>query len=345
MKLSMPLSYAGGFAESARQTAELEKVGLDTVWVAEAYGFDSPSLMGYLAALTEKVQIGAAILPIYTRTPTLIAMTAAGIDALSGGRFALGLGASGPQVIEGFHGVPYDRPLTRTRENIENCRDVWAREAPLVHDGAAYQIPLPEGQGTGLGKALKIIGRPLRSQIPIWVAALGEKNVAMTAEVADGWLPLFFVPERANEVFGPSLAAGAARRDPGLAPLQIAAGGLLAIGEESAVAPFRELGRATAALYIGGMGAKGRNFYNALACRYGYEKEAEEIQDLYLAGHKDEAAAKVPADLLAATSLCGPEGYIKERLAAYAAAGVTHLNVTPVGGDPVAMIEKVRNWL
>ncbi len=345
MKLSMPLPYTGGFAESARQTAELEKVGLDTVWVAEAYGFDSPSHMGYLAALTEKVQIGAAILPIYTRTPTLIAMTAAGIDALSGGRFALGLGASGPQVIEGFHGVPYDRPLTRTREIIEICRDVWAREAPLVHDGAVYQIPLPEGQGTGLGKALKIIGRPHRSRIPIWVAALGEKNVALTAEAADGWLPLFFVPERANEVFGPSLAAGVARRDPGLAPLQIAAGGLLAIGEESAVAPFRELGRATAALYIGGMGAKGKNFYNALARRYGYEKEAEEIQDLYLAGHKDEAAAKVPADLLAATSLCGPEGYIKERLAAYAASGVTHLNVTPVGGDPVAMIEKIRNWL
>jgi F420-dependent oxidoreductase-like protein len=345
MKLSMPLSYTSDFAESARQTVELEKVGLDTVWVAEAYGFDSPSMMGYLAALTEKVQIGAAILPIYTRTPTLIAMTAAGIDALSGGRFVLGLGASGPQVIEGFHGVPYDRPLTRTREIIEICRDVWAREAPLVHDGAAYQIPLPQGEGTGLGKALKIIGHPRRTQIPVWVAALGEKNVAMTAEVANGWLPLFFVPERANEVFGPSLGAGAARRDAALGPLQIAAGGLLAIGEESVVAPFRELGRATAALYIGGMGAKGRNFYTDLAGRYGYEKEAEEIQDLYLAGHKDEAAAKVPADLLAATSLCGPEGYIKERLAAFAAAGVTHLNVTPVGGDPVAMIEKVRNWL
>jgi F420-dependent oxidoreductase-like protein len=341
----MPLSYAGGFAESARLTAELEKVGLDTVWVAEAYGYDSPSLMGYLAALTERVQIGSAILPIYTRTPTLIAMTAAGIDALSGGRFILGLGASGPQVIEGFHGVPYDRPLGRTREIIEICRDVWVRQAPLVHDGASYQIPLPEGEGTGLGKALKIIGRPQRAQIPIWVASLGEKNVAMTAEVADGWLPIFFVPEKANEVFGPSLAAGAARRDPSLGPLQIAAGGMLAIGEESVVAPFRERGRNELALYIGGMGAKGQNFYNALACRYGYEKEAAEIQDLYLSGHKEEAAAKVPSELLADMSLCGPEGYIKERLAAYAEVGVTDLNVTPVGGDPVAMIEKVRSWL
>jgi F420-dependent oxidoreductase-like protein len=345
VKLSMQLSYAGGFAESARQTAELEKVGLDIVWVAEAYGFDAPSMMGYLAAKTEQVQIGAAILPIYSRTPTLIAMTAAGIDALSGGRCVLGLGASGPQVIEGFHGVPYDRPLTRTREIIEICRAVWAREAPLAYDGAAYQIPLPSGQGTGLGKALKIIGRPERARIPIWVAALGEKNVAMTAEVADGWLPMFFVPEKVKEVFGASLDAGAARRDPNLGPLQIAAGGLLAIGDEAAVAPFRELGRGAAALYIGGMGAKGRNFYNALACRYGYEQEAGEIQDLYLAGKKKEAEAKVPAELLEATSLCGSEGYIKDRLAAFAEAGVTHLNITPVGGDPVAMIEKVRGWI
>jgi F420-dependent oxidoreductase-like protein len=345
VKLSMPLSYAGGFAESTRQVAELEKVGLDTVWVAEAYGYDAPSLMGYLAAKTERVEIGAAILPIYTRTPTLIAMTAAGIDALSGGRCVLGLGASGPQVIEGFHGVPYDRPLTRTREIIDVCRQVWAREAPLSHEGVAYQIPLPEGQGTGLGKALKIIGHPQRSRIPIWVAALGEKNVAMTAEVADGWLPLFFVPEKSKEVFGASLDAGSVRRDERLAPLQIAAGGLLAIGEESEVAPFRQLGRATAALYIGGMGAKGKNFYNALAGRYGYEKEAAEIQDLYLAGHKAEAAAKVPDELLEATSLCGPEGYLCERVAAMREAGVTHLNVTPVGGDPVAMIEQVRRLL
>jgi F420-dependent oxidoreductase-like protein len=341
----MPLSYAGDFAESARRVVGLEAAGLDVVWVAEAYGYDGPSLMGYLAAKTERVEIGAAILPIYSRTPTLIAMTAAGIDALSGGRFILGLGASGPQVIEGFHGVPYDRPLTRTREIIEICRDVWAREAPLTHQGAAYQIPLPAGEGTGLGKPLKIIGHPERARIPIWVAALGEKNVAMTAEVAEGWLPLFFVPEKVEEVFGPSLAAGAARRDPSLGPLQIAAGGILAIGDGPEVTNLRDLGRGAAALYIGGMGAKGKNFYNALACRYGYEKEAGEIQDLYLSGRKDEAAQKVPEALLEATSLCGPEGYIKERLAAFAQAGVTHLNVTPIGADPVAMIEKVRGWL
>jgi F420-dependent oxidoreductase-like protein len=344
MKISMTLNYAGGHEQSAKQAAELEKVGLDIVWVAEAYSFDAPTFMGYLAARTNRLEIGSAILPIYSRTPTLIAMTAAGLDALSDGRAVLGLGASGPQVIEGFHGVPYDRPLTRTREIIDICRKVWAREAPLTHDGTAYHIPLPEGQGTGLGKALKIINHPVRPRIPIWVAALGEKNVAMTAEVADGWLPIFFVPEKAKEVFGPSLDAGAAKRDASLDTLQIAAGGIFAIGEESEVAPIRDLGRAAAALYIGGMGAKGKNFYNALARRYGYEKEADEIQDLYLSGKKSEAAALVPNDLLEATSLCGPESYLKDRIAAMAEVGVTHLNVTPVGADPVAMIEKLRSW-
>ncbi len=341
----MTLNYAGGFEESARQAADLEQAGLDVVWVAEAYSFDAPSFMGYLAAKTQRVHIGSAILPIYSRTPTLIAMTAAGVDAISGGRCELGLGASGPQVIEGFHGVPYDRPLTRTREIIDVCRKVWAREEPLTHEGAAYHIPLPPGQGTGLGKALKIINHPVRPRIPIWVAALGEKNVAMTAEVADGWLPIFFMPEKAKEVFGPSLAAGSAKRDPSLDTLQIAAGGIFAIREEKDAAPIRELGRGAAALYIGGMGAKGRNFYNALARRYGFEKEAEEIQDLYLSGQKKEAAALVPAELLEATSLCGPESYIKEKVAALAEAGVTHLNVNPVGPDPVGMIEKLRNWV
>ena len=345
MKLSMTLNYAGSHADSARQAVELEKAGLDVVWVAEAYSYDAPSFMGYLAAKTERLEIGSAILPIFSRTPTLIAMTAAGIDAMSGGRCILGLGASGPQVIEGFHGVPYDRPLTRTREIIDICRTVWAREVPLTHDGAVYHIPLPEGQGTGLGKPLKIINHPVRPRIPIWVAALGEKNVAMTAEVADGWLPIFFMPDKARDVFGPSLDEGTAERDPSLGTLEIAAGGLFAIGEEAEVASVRELGRPMVALYVGGMGAKGRNFYNTLACRYGYEKEAAEIQDLYLSGHKKEAAEKVPAELLEGTSLCGPEGYIKDKVAALAEAGVTHLSVTPVGPDPVAMIEKLRSWV
>ena len=330
MKIATMLSYAGGFKESARQVSEMEKAGLDMVWVAEAYGFDAPSLMGYLAALTERVEIASGILPIYTRTPTLLAMTAAGVDALSGGRCTLGLGASGPQVIEGWHGLPYDAPIGRTREIISICRKVWAREAPLVHDGRYYQLPLPEGRGTGLGKALKIIAHPVRPRIPIWVASLGDRNVAMTAEVADGWLPMMFIPEKAKDVWGEALAAGAAKRDASLDPLMIAGGGLLAIGEGEDVANLRNLSRPMLALYIGGMGARGRNFYNDLACRYGYEKEAAEIQDLYLAGKKDEAAAAVPDEILRLTSLCGPAGWVAERVAALREAGVTHLQVAPV---------------
>jgi F420-dependent oxidoreductase-like protein len=343
MQLSMQLSYAGGFKESAAQAAELEKAGLDIAWVAEAYGFDGVSLMGYLAAKTETITIAAGILPIYTRTPTLLAMTAAGIDALSDGRFILGLGASGPQVIEGFHGLQYDKPLGRTREIIDICRQVWKREGPVTHDGPIYHLPLPEGQGTGLGKPLKIIAKPVRSEIPIYVAALGEKNVALTAELADGWLPIFYYPEKVKEVFGPSLDAGAAKRSADLAPLEISAGGVVAIGEGPETKAILDFVRPMYALYIGGMGAKGKNFYNTLVSRYGFEAEAAEIQDLYLAGKKDEAAAKVPLELLEMTNLVGPEGYVKERIAAYREAGVSVLQVTPVG-NATELVEKVKAW-
>ena len=344
MRLSMQVPYAGTPAElsaAAGRVAELEHAGLDVVWVAEAYSFDAPSLMGYLAARTERVQIGAAILPIYTRTPTLLAMTAAGIDALSDGRCILGLGASGPQVIEGFHGVAYDAPLARTREVIEICRQVWRRE-PVVHEGAHYRIPLPSGEGTGLGKPLKLINRPVRADVPIYIAALGPKNVELTAEVADGWLPLFWVPEKAAEVFGPSLAAGSAARPAERGPLEIAAGGLVAIGDD--VTRVRELSRPMVALYVGGMGPRGRNFYNALARRYGYEKEAELIQDLYLDGKKEDAAAAVPNDFLEKINLVGPAGYVRERLAAFRESGVTMLNITPVGDDPVRIVEQLKEW-
>jgi F420-dependent oxidoreductase-like protein len=345
MLVSTMLGYAGGFRSAAAQVVEMEKAGLDLVWVAEAYGLDGPSQMGYLAALTERVEIGSAILPIYTRTPTLIAMTAAGIDALSEGRFHLGLGSSGPQVIEGWHGVPFSAPIGRTREIIDVCRQVWAREAPLVHAGTYYDMPLPAGVGTGLGKALKIIVHPVRPSIPVWVAALGEKNVAMTAELADGWIPMLFIPEKAREVWGASLDAGRARRDPGLGPLQITAGGVLAVGEGDDVVALRELARPMVALYVGGMGAKGKNFYNDVVRRYGFEAEAEEIQDLYLSGKKGEAEARVPPELLELTSLCGPESYVAERIAAFGDAGVTHLQVAPVPvGDqrPADLIATVK---
>ncbi|HEY8081079.1 MAG TPA: LLM class F420-dependent oxidoreductase, partial [Acidimicrobiales bacterium] len=323
------------------------KAGLDIAYVAEAYGYDAPSLMGYLAAVTETVQIASGILPIYTRTPTLLAMTAAGIDALSDGRFHLGLGASGPQVIEGFHGVPYTAPLGRTREIIEICRDVWRREAPLEHHGRYYDLPLAAGEGTGLGKALKIIAHPVRSEIPVWVASLGERNVAMTAEVADGWIPILFIPERAKDVWGAPLAEGAAKRDASRGTLQVTAGGILAVGEGDDVVALRQLARPGVALYVGGMGAKGKNFYNELACRYGFEAEAAQIQDLYLAGKKKEAEALVPDELLELTSLCGPEGYVKERVAAFKEAGVTHLQVTPIPlGDqqPADLISLVKGF-
>ena len=342
MLLSMTLNYAGGFEESAKQAVALEKVGLDVVWVAEAYSFDAPSFMGYLAAKTERVGIGSAILPIYSRTPTLIAMTAAGVDAVSGGRCQLGLGASGPQVIEGFHGVPYDAPLARTREIIDICRSVWRRDR-LVHDGANYQVPLAEGRGTGLGKALKIMDHPVRERIPIFVASLGPKNVAMTAELAEGWLPLHYWPDRAGELWRSSLEEGKAARSPDLPPLEIVAGGSLAIGDD--VDALRDRDRPMLALYYGGMGAKGKNFYNDVLRRYGYEKEAEQIQDRYLGGDRKAAAALIPDELVAGMSLIGDAGFVKDRIAAYRESGVTVLNVQPVGPNGLQDIETIANWV
>ena len=343
MQLSMQMAYGGGsFRQAVDQVVEYEKAGLDLVWVAEAYSFDAPTSMGSLAARTERVKIGSGILPIYSRTPTLMAMTAAGLDALSDGRCVLGIGASGPQVIEGFHGVPYDRPLGRTREVIDICRQVWRRER-VEHQGTSYHIPLPPGQGTGLGKPLKLINHPVRDAIPIYVASLGPKNVAMTAELADGWLPIFYVPEKAASVWGDDLAAGAAKRSSDLGPLDVVAGSLLAVGEGAEAT--REFIRPMIALYVGGMGAKGKNFYNDLLKRYGYEAEAEQIQDMYLDGQKTEAAAAVPAEFLESMTLCGPEGYVRERLAAMKESGVTTLNITPVGPDPVKLIADLRTWV
>ena len=345
MRLSTSLPYAGNIKDAVARVRDLASAGIDLVWVAEAYGFDAVSVLGYLAAQTETLELGSGILPIYTRTPTLMAMTAAGLDELSDGRFVLGLGASGPQVVEGFHGVPYDRPVARTREIVEICRAVWAREAPLTHDGAAYQVPLPAGEGTGLGKPLKIITHPKRAHIPVHIAALGEKNVALSAEIADGWLPFLFLPDRSDAVFGPALAAGREKRAPDLGPLDIVAGGVVAIGEpDEAKAALDTYARPMAALYVGGMGAKGHNFYNTLAQRYGYEAEAAEVQDLYLSGKKVEAAAAVPDDFLELTNLCGPPGFVQERIAAFRDAGVTTLNVTPVGPDPVRVVEQLKAW-
>ena len=344
MKLSMPLVYAGNPRETADQVAGLEQAGLDMIWVAEPYGFDAPTLMGYLAAKTERVEIAAGILNVYSRTPGALLQTAAGLDNVSGGRAVIGLGASGPQVIEGFHGMPYDRPLTRTREIIEVLR-MGLRGEKLDYQGKTVQVPLPEGQGLGLGKPLKLLNKPERPDVPIWVAALGDKNVAMTAEVADGWLPFLYYPEKAQEVWGEPLARGAAKRSADLAPLEICAGGMVAIGEGPETKALLDFMRPMYALYVGGMGARDKNFYNQLACEYGFEKEAAEIQDLYLSGKKKEAEALVPLEWLEAGNLVGPASYVKQRIAAFREAGVTNLSVTPASDDPAATIAQVKEWV
>ena len=344
MKLSMPLVYAGNPRETADQVVGLEKAGLDLIWVAEPYGFDAPTLMGYLAAKTETVQIGAGILNVYSRTPGALLQTAAGLDNVSGGRAVLGLGASGPQVIEGFHGLPYDRPLTRTREVIEVLR-MGLRHEKLDYQGKTISLPLPEGEGLGLGKPLKLLNKPERPSVPLWVAALGDKNVAMTAEVADGWLPFLYYPEKAQQVWGEPLARGAAKRSADLAPLEVCAGGMVAIGEGPETKALLDFMRPMYALYVGGMGARDKNFYNQLACEYGFEKEAKEIQDLYLSGKKKEAEALVPLEWLEAGNLVGPESYVKERIAAFRESGVTTLSVTPASDDPAATIAQVKEWV
>ena len=343
MRLGMLLDYSRGFKQSADGVAALEEAGLDVIFVAEAYGFDAPSQMGYIAARTSRIQIASGILPIYSRTPALLAQTAAGLDALSDGRAILGLGASGPQVIEGWHGVAYDHPLERTREIIDICRRVWRREV-LTNEGF-YPLPLAEAAGSGLAKPLKMLTHPVRAHIPIWVAALGPRNVEMTAEVADGWLPTLFVPEHAGDVWGAALAKGAASRAEDLGPLDIAAGGPVAIGDDLDVTALRDAQRPFLALYIGGMGARGKNFYNNVVRRYGYEREAATIQDLYLSGRKAEAMAAVPATLLEKLSLIGPAGLVRDRLAAYEAAGVTVLLVNPMGPDPLAVIRQLKEWI
>ena len=346
MRISTLMNYAQGYVGASREIVEMEKAGLDVVWVPEAYSFDAPSAMGYLAAKTERVTIASGILPIYSRTPTLLAMTAAGIDALSEGRCMLGLGASGPQVIEGFHGVPYDAPVTRMREIIDICRKVWRRDEKLVHEGRKYHIPLPEGEGTDLGKPLKIINHPYREEIPIALATLGENSVAMTAELADAWLPAFYMAEGADAVWGEALARGNAKRDPHRPPLDIFAGGSVAIGE--GLESYRDMARPGIALYVGGMGAREKNFYNQVFCKYGFEKEAGLIQDLFLSGRKSAAEAAIPDSYLEATSLVGSEGFVTDRLQVLKEKGVTSLNVSFLGtttAERVAHCDRLKNLI
>lgn len=288
-----------------------------------------------------RIELGSAILNVYSRTPSCIAQTAAGLDFVTQGRAILGLGASGPQVIEGFHGIPYQKPIQRTKEVIDIVRRALKREV-LTSDGLV-KLPLPEGQGTGLAKPLKLLTHPVRPSVPMFVAALADKSVESTAEVADGWIPIFYSPEKSKAVWGEALAKGRAKRSADLAPLDIVAGGLVVIGDD--VKKYLELARPQLALYIGGMGARGKNFYYDVACEYGYEAEAKQIQDLYLSGKKSEAEKLVPTEMLEQTNLVGPESYVKERIAAYRESGVTILNVGLVTPDSVQILEKLKSWV
>lgn len=342
MRIGIALNYSGGFHEAVDRVVELEKSGIEVVVVAEAYAFDAISQLGYLAAKTNTVELASGVLPIYIRTPSLLAMTAAGLDYVSDGRFRLGIGTSGPQVIEGFHGVPFDAPIGRTREIVEICRMVWRRER-VRYDGKHYRLPLPADRGTGLGKSLQLINHPVRERIPVSIAALGPKNVELTAEIAEGWQPVFYLPDKAASIWGESLAAGVAKRDPALGPLDVMVHASLAIGDDvddrlAWVKP--QLG-----LYIGGMGAKGRNFYHNLATRYGFGAVADRIQELYLSGRKQEAIDAVPDELVRGMSLIGPPGYVAERMAAFADAGVTTLLVNPLAADRAESMRFVEQAL
>jgi F420-dependent oxidoreductase-like protein len=318
MKLGLSLGYAPPGTNPSDLfplVQEAERLGFDSVWVAEAWGTDAVSVLGWLSGRTERIKLGSAIMQIPGRTPANTAMTAATLDLLSGGRFLLGLGTSGPQVVEGWHGQPWGKPLGKTREYVEIVRAALRREV-VAHEGEHYGIPYDGPGATGLGKPLKLMLRPLRAEIPIYLAALGPKNVALAAEIADGWLPIFVAPERFDDAFGPSLAAA----PPGF---EIAATASVFVGDD--VPALLDALRPHVALYVGGMGAKGRNFYNSLVRRYGWEQEAERIQELYLAGKQREAIAAVPDELVDAVSLVGPKERIAERLAAWRETPVTTL--------------------
>jgi F420-dependent oxidoreductase-like protein len=349
VKLGIPLNYAGDFRETVDNLMDFEAVGVDRIMVPEAYSFDAVSQMGYIAARTKRMELAFGILPMYTRTPTNLAMTAAGIDYISGGRCVLGIGASGPQVIEGFHGVKYDAPVQRAREHVEICRTLWRRE-PSDYQGRHYTLPLTkDGGGTGLGKALKLISHPVRPRIPMLLAAIGPKNVELAAELFDEWQPILFHPGHVEAAFGQALSVGGAKRDPSMSPLGIVTqAAALITDDETAQAAALQTVREYVALYVGGMGARGRNFYNTLAVRYGYVEEATAIQDLYLQGRKAEAAAAVPDDLARAISLIGAPTAVAARLAALRSVGVSCVMANPVAGthrERVAQMEQLKDLI
>ena len=334
MNLDINVGYFSVMA--ARQPdllARAEALGYRCIWTAEAYGSDAATPLAAIGAQTTRLEIGSAIFQMPARTPAMTAMTAATLDDLTGGRFRLGLGLSGPQVVEGWHGIPYGKPLTRSREYVSIVRAILAREGPVTHEGDEYQIPYDGPDATGLGKPLKLIGSP-HPDIPIYLAAIGPKNVELTAEIADGWLPIFWSPERAPEAYADPLERGfAAADEEGKAEHFDIVPTVNVVVDDDLEAARAQL-RPQLALYIGGMGAKGRNFYNDLTVRYGFEEAASRVQDLYLAGEKDAAAAAVPDALIDEVALIGPKERIAERLERWTASRVSTIAVAAM--DPAA---------
>ncbi len=325
MKLGVHIGYWGLGLTSADQlniVQEAERLGYSSVWAAEAYGSDAASVLGWLAGQTERIRLGAGIFQMPARSAAMTAMTAATIDQLSGGRMILGIGTSGPQVAEGWHGQRFGKQLQRTRDYIAVVRMVLARERVEFH-GETLDLPLPDGPG----KALKLTIGPVQEQIPIYLAAIGPKNTELAGEIADGWIPTLFSPEHVGAL-RPLLEAGAARSGRSLDQFDIAPTVQVCVSDD--IEDARNKMRPHIALYVGGMGSRERNFYNQLIQRYGYEAQAKEIQDLFLAGQRDEAMAAIPDELIDTVSLVGPADVVRDRLAVYRDAGVGTLGVTPV---------------
>jgi F420-dependent oxidoreductase-like protein len=324
---------------------DFESAGLDLVLVPESYGYDAVSMAGYIAAVTTSLLVGTGIVNVFSRSPALLAMSAATIDALSGGRFVLLLGASGAQVIEGFHGAAYQNPLTRLKECTDVCRMVWRRE-PVRYDGKTITLPL--GGDAGPRRPIKLINQPVRPRIPIWWASVTERSVEEAAQHADGWMPPFFVPEKVPSVWGRALKAGTAKRVVDSPPLEIIAGGIVAVDDTLTGTQRQEvldLARPKTALYIGGMGTAQRNFYNDLCRRYGYEEAANAVKQHFLAGDRRAAERALPLELLELSNFVGPATLVRDRIEAFRAAGVTTLLVEPIGENRVGAVEAMRSIL
>jgi F420-dependent oxidoreductase-like protein len=337
MKLGVHVGYWGlglTASEQMQIVQEAERLGYDSVWTAEAYGSDAATVLAWLAGGTERIKLGSAIFQMPGRSAAMTAMTAATIDQISGGRMLLGIGSSGPQVSEGWHGVRFARQLARTRDYVAVVRKALARER-LEYHGETVELPLPDGPG----KALKLTIAPVQEQIPIYLAAIGPKNTALAGEIADGWIPTLFSPENVAE-FRPLLEEGAARAGRSLDGFDIAPTVNVFITDDLESA--RDAMRPYIALYVGGMGSREQNFYNNLVQRYGFEDAAGEVQELYLSGKKEEAAAALPGELIDRVSLCGPRDVVRERLAVFRDAGVGTLMVSPMAWTAEDRLEQLR---